>query len=815
MKYNPAFLKPEELVASFVVRHGELETIIQIIKDNVTKSNQHVLVVGPRGIGKTTLLLRAAEEVRRTKELNDKWYPLVFSEESYSVSTCGEFWLESLLHLAHQTKDEQWQKTYDELLGEKDEKRLGERALAQLMDFADKQGKRILLVVENLNMLLGDQMNDKEAWALRHTLLNEPRVMLLASATSRFEQVKVEGKPMFELFRFLELKPLTGAECRELWASVTGNKEDDARVRPLEILTGGNPRLMAIVSNFAAKMSLKNLMNDLMQLVDEHTEYFKSHLDNLPAVERKVYIALAEIWDPATARQVGESARLNVNKTSSLLARLMERGAVVEANGKGKAKLYQVAERMYNIYYLMRKRGEASQRVRAVVNFMTSFYAAEALVGVVKSIAEEACQLSPSDRTDHYIAYEGVISRIGNKVLMFRIIENTPKDFFEGPTTPQTTKKLLESFEEEELTHKITGLFRKFESIKNNPKQLEKEEKYFRDFVKNHPQKYEGLISLGIFLHRFFVDRYQEAEKAFREATQIAPEEPFAWELLGKLLESQGRYQEAEQAYLNATPFSPVISWKSLGDLYQNRMERFGDAEKAYKKVLEIEPKNRGAWIMLGILFGYRLKRYKDAENVFRKAIELDSNDELAWQGLGLALEENSNYEGAEEAYQKAIDLSKEPASIWNRLGLLLMKQHRLDESEKCFRKAIELDNKQYMASLSLILLMTTNHSRLEEWQKHLKELTRNAEAIKENVNVVSFWFALIAATGYGRELLDILRESAWAEALEPVIVALRLMQGEDVKAAAEVMEVAKDVVKQVEDTKKQFESKKKGEEKK
>ena len=49
MKYNPAFLKPEELVASFAVRHGELETIMRIIKENVTKSNQHVLVVGPRG----------------------------------------------------------------------------------------------------------------------------------------------------------------------------------------------------------------------------------------------------------------------------------------------------------------------------------------------------------------------------------------------------------------------------------------------------------------------------------------------------------------------------------------------------------------------------------------------------------------------------------------------------------------------------------------------------------------------------------------------------------------------------------------------
>ena len=94
-------------------------------------------------------------------------------------------------------------------------------------------------------------------------------------------------------------------------------------------------------------------MDDLTQLVDEHTEYFKSHLDNLPATERKVYLALVEVWAPATAREVAESARLDVSKVSSLLRRLGERGAVVEVEGPGpRRKLYQVAERLYNIYYL-------------------------------------------------------------------------------------------------------------------------------------------------------------------------------------------------------------------------------------------------------------------------------------------------------------------------------------------------------------------------------------------------------------------------------------------------------------------------------
>jgi tetratricopeptide (TPR) repeat protein len=747
MKYNPAFLKPDELVASFVVRKGELETIMRIIKENTTKSNQHVLVVGPRGIGKTTLLLRAAEEVRRTKDLNDKWYPLVFSEESYSVSTCGEFWLESLLHLAHQTKNDQWQKTYDELREEKDEKRLMERALAQLMDFADKEGKKIILVVENLNMLLGDQMTDDEGWALRHTLLNEPRVMLLASATSRFEQVNVEGKPMFELFRFLELKPLNEAECRELWAWVTGNKPDDARVRPLEILTGGNPRLMAIVSNFAAKVSLKNLMNDLMQLVDEHTEYFKSHLDNLPSVERKVYIALAEIWDPATARQVGESARLDVNKTSALLARLIERGAVIEANGKGKAKLYQVAERMYNIYYLMRKRGDTSQRVRAVVNFMTSFYSSEELVGIIKSIAEEACQLAPPKRGDHYVTYREVVNKIKDIPLAHRIIKITPHAFFEAPDTPTSLKELFGKFGRLEVLGHLNTLFEKRESICNDQEELEKERKYFLAFAHDHPKEPDGLIAMGAFL-AYFMGKIEEAKNLYQEAIQINSNNIFAWKILGFLLAQQNN-------------------------------------------------------------------RHKEKEVVWRKVIEIDPKDIDGLENLGTVLIETEKLEEAEKTLQMALKLKRNSANIYYNLGYIYLSKKQIGESEQYLKKAIKYDSEHIQALCQLLVILLNIDSRREEGLKIWTDFVKNPEIAQKKVNLAMGLFIAMAGIGFEREALQILTESEWAEALEPVVVALRLMQGEDVKAAAEIMEVAKDVVKRIEETKKQIENTKKSEVKK
>lgn len=440
MKYNPSFLTEEELIESFVVRHADLDIIVGVIGENVTDSNQHVLVIGPRGIGKTTMVHRVAAEIEKNAELRGRWYPLIFSEESYEVVSAGEFWLEALFHLSEQADDDKWRRTYAELKNETDDQRLAERALAQLLDFADSQGKRILMIVENLNMLLGDLTSDDEAWKIRHTLLNEPRLMLLATATNRFEHIENSSQAMFEMFKMQELKPLDDDECNQIWAQITGERLLGERIKPIRILTGGNPRLLTIIAKFSAHRSFRKLLDDLVDLIDDHTEYFKSHLDNLPATERKVYLALAGLWDASTAREIAQAARLDVNKTSSLLSRLINRGAVVvEEHGK-KTKWYVVAERMYNIYYLMRRRGKPADRVKATVKFLVSMYDPES---AARLITDEACGLSPEHRRDHCLAYEAAIQEIPDRQLLEKVIAATPKEFFDTPYLSDEVRRFV------------------------------------------------------------------------------------------------------------------------------------------------------------------------------------------------------------------------------------------------------------------------------------------------------------------------------------------------------------------------------------
>jgi hypothetical protein len=95
-KYNPGFMSDDELVASFCVRACEFESISETLRENTGNLNQHLIVIGPRGSGKTSLLLRVAVEVRRRSDLSAKLFPITFAEESYEVGSCGEFWLECL-----------------------------------------------------------------------------------------------------------------------------------------------------------------------------------------------------------------------------------------------------------------------------------------------------------------------------------------------------------------------------------------------------------------------------------------------------------------------------------------------------------------------------------------------------------------------------------------------------------------------------------------------------------------------------------------------------------------------------------------------
>ena len=81
--YNPANQTPKELIENFVVRTKIFEEILADIKNSEMKHpEQHYIIQGVRGQGKTTLLLRIAYEIDHDKKLRRHMIPVIFFTKS-------------------------------------------------------------------------------------------------------------------------------------------------------------------------------------------------------------------------------------------------------------------------------------------------------------------------------------------------------------------------------------------------------------------------------------------------------------------------------------------------------------------------------------------------------------------------------------------------------------------------------------------------------------------------------------------------------------------------------------------------------------
>ena len=420
-KANPGtFQSDDEVIRQFVVRERELAIVLEVLKTNVDASScQHVLLVAPRGRGKTMLLARVAAELRTNAGLARHLLPVRFMEDSHEIFDMTDFWLECLFYLAREgaVRDSpigrELLDTHAALAARVRGEELTEpRARAAVLDAADRLGRKLVLMVENLQNLCAD-VDDHFGWKLREALQSEPRIMLLATATSRFEGLDDATEPFFELFRSERLDRLDTVESRRLWHVVSGDDVPAREIRPLQILTGGSPRLLVFVADFARHRSLRQLMEQLVRLIDDHTEYFRSHLEGFAKTERRVYLAILDLWQPSTPREITTRARLDVRTVSTMLSRLVDRGAVI-AEGGGRKRLYSGAERLYGIYYKLRRERDDAAVVSNLIRFMAVFYSAPELAQMAKKLSMEAAQspfiLEGMERAIEVSPSDGVIS---------------------------------------------------------------------------------------------------------------------------------------------------------------------------------------------------------------------------------------------------------------------------------------------------------------------------------------------------------------------------------------------------------------------
>ena len=699
--YNPATLDPEQLLAEFIDRKGLLERILDIIRHNGPQQpQQHVVVIGPRGMGKTTLLCAIMHRVNGDETLKAAWLPLLFQEEQYGIGDLADFWLETIRHLESALGRPAL--AAEQLLDENPEDMAG-RAQERFFQLLAETGQRALLLIDNLNDIFQAIDDGQALHTLRALWMTDPRCMVIGAAPSYFEEITEVDQAFHDFFRTFTLDRLSQDELEGFlrgYARMLGDEsvihvieQAPERVAALRILTGGNPRLVKLGYRVLRDGLDGDLRQDLERLLDEATPFFKHRIDSLKAKEtRRVFDAIARRWDPITVDDIRRELRKPSNYVSAQIKRLIDEGFVEETGGD-KKKRYQVSERFYNVYYLMRHSREGRRRLRWLVGFMQTFY-------------------SRKDFKDWANRLEGDLA---------------------GPLAEPARAEKLAHLHALSAAADDDGRGAAFEVIvrdaiaHNDRRALDEDIADSNDPVESHGWRY--LLAEIVWL----------LEPDVRRQLGYRPQNDEWWQRLRRALGEEGLQRARKRldelgAWRQDTARHARTAGVMLGWLFENNVE----AEAVYRKSLELDPQYADAWNNLGTAL-YNQNLHAEAETAYRKVIELDPQFAFAWYTLGNALFNQKRHTEAEATYRKALELDPQYTNAWNGLGNALSKQKRYDEAEAAYRKALELDPQYSFAHTNLGGMYLVVMRRIEE-----------------GVGELSLGLALEPDDSYGRRVLSL-----------------------------------------------------------
>jgi len=137
-------------------------------------------------------------------------------------------------------------------------------------------------------------------------------------------------------------------------------------------------------------------------------------------------------------------------------------------------------------------------------------------------------------------------------------------------------------------------------------------------------------------------------------------------------------------------------------------------AEEAYRKSLQLDPKQPRAWNNLGNLLhhGYDRERREQAMECYRRATELEPGYARAHANLGFTCERAGQKAQAEQHYRKALEIAPDFAPAMTNLAELLEATKRHEEALALYRKAWELAPEQLSRMASFI----AQRRRLADW---------------------------------------------------------------------------------------------------
>lgn len=393
-RFTPSRTEPELLESIFVQRHALLTDIQERVADSATTGNMHhVLLIGPRGIGKTHLISLLHHRVTQDAALNEKLRIAWFLEDE-TITSFVQL-LKRIYELLSDEHPQQFPKAWLESQLEKSPAQIEKNLEAELV--RQFQGKTLLLFIENLDYVFdGLGAEGQKKW--RSFLQEHPFTCIVATSQRLFRGVQKRTEPFFGFFAPIHLRPLTVNDAVELLSHIAQRRgqtdlleflhtpDGRSRVRAIHHLAGGNHRIYIVLSGFITRESLDELTQPFEKMADELTPYYQERMRWLSPQQRQIVEFLCNQNSPCTPKEMARELLAAENTISSQLKKLLEYGYVLRSP-RGRESLYELAEP------LMRLASEIKEKrkkpLRLLVEFLRIWYSREKLIELSSSTSNE------------------------------------------------------------------------------------------------------------------------------------------------------------------------------------------------------------------------------------------------------------------------------------------------------------------------------------------------------------------------------------------------------------------------------------------
>jgi len=679
-RFNPHDMVAEQVRALATGREAQLKHVLEIIDSNLTAkgSRQHILVTGPRGMGKSFFLRHLQVTL---EDRNDPAIQMILLPEEQPFFSCPADFLSTicskLVGRAMTGDMPQWQAdaSWDQ----------AERELLSAMDKALPPGGLLVVAVENLDVALEKVFkNAADQSRLRDFLTRKLPIMLVAS-TLRQDLDQNYDKRMFQTFFRMPLPAWTEAEYVSYFQrrrKSADKKNDDGdekvvkrRVRAIAKFAGGSPRIAVVLADLMDQDGPLDSAETLDGLVDELTPYYQDLMDKAPPRSTLLLDALIRGGEPCSQTDLAKRVGANQSEIAKAFAWLVDYGYVRAVAVKGRrAKQFMTSDRLFAQFYRKRylHHGSGFSALAAMIDLLAEFYTYAELREHTLSLRGGHNQTYAEDMARAALAGMGIDKDYlehhgqGNCIRAVELIIGDQSDDLNPEDFDDTNFKAFEGSEEEA----DAALLNFLDLLRNKSSVAPKlSGKLMANLLGRHsglPTMQKIAIAKGIIAKRISEPLILEFQKIF----------------------ISNKYQNKAQNLFDLKDFEKALPiFRKALELY----EGFGD-----EKMI--------AWFLFKIGFClFELERLDDSLMTFQKAQKTyekqdDINIQLAsLGGMGMVLARLGKFDEAVPLLKKVQvwfeknNKFKENAAFLELIGTCMFELKRFDEALKVHRQVFDL----------------------------------------------------------------------------------------------------------------------------